>query len=87
MYADITASDHEFGVVLIQRGVESQDDHPTYDIGCVAYIVGSGLHEDGNIATVALGRKRLRVVEWQESDPSPWRSSRNWRTILSMRAE
>lgn len=71
MYADIIDGDREFGVVLIQRGLESQDDNPTYDIGCVAYIVGSGLHEDGNIAMVAIGRSRLRVVEWQESDPYP----------------
>lgn len=71
MYADIIDDDREFGVVLIQRGVESQDNSPTYDIGCVAYIVGSGIHEDGNIAMVAIGRNRLRVVEWQEPDPYP----------------
>ena len=71
MYADIIDGDREFGVVLIQRGLESQDDSPTYDIGCVAYIVGSGIHEDGNIAIVAIGRNRLRVVEWQDPDPYP----------------
>lgn len=71
MYADIIDGDREFGVVLIQRGLESQDDNPTYDVGCIAYIVGSGLHEDGNIAMVAIGRGRLRIVEWQKSDPYP----------------
>lgn len=71
MYADIIDGDREFGVVLIERGIESQDDNPTYDMGCIAYIVGSGLHEDGNIALVAIGRNRLQVVEWQESDPYP----------------
>lgn len=71
MYADIIDEDREFGVVLIQRGIESRDDNPTYDVGCIAYIVGSGVHEDGTLALVALGRNRLRVVEWQESDPYP----------------
>lgn len=71
MYADVIDDDREFGVVLIQRGIESRDDNPTYDIGCTAYIVGSGIHEDGTLALVALGRKRLQVVEWHESDPYP----------------
>jgi len=71
MYSDVIDEAREFGVVLIERGVESSDANTTYGVGCVAYIVGSGLHEDGTIAIVALGRNRLRVVEWQQSDPYP----------------
>ena len=71
MYSEIIDEKREFGVVLIERGIESSDGNTTYDVGCVAYIVGSGLHEDGTIAIVALGRNRLRVVEWQRSDPYP----------------
>lgn len=71
MYADIVDDAREFGVVLIERGIESEDDNATYDVGCTAYIVGSGIHEDGTIALVAVGRKRLRVIEWKESDPYP----------------
>lgn len=71
MYSDIIDEEREFGVVLIERGIESSDANTTFDVGCVAYIVGSGLHEDGTIAIVGLGRNRLRVVEWQESDPYP----------------
>ena len=71
MYADIVDNAREFGVVLIERGIESEDDNATYDIGCTAYIVGSGIHEDGTIALVAVGRKRLRVIEWKASDPYP----------------
>lgn len=71
MYADIIDHDREFGVVLIERGIESRDDNPTYDVGCAAYIVGSGIHEDGTLALVAIGRNRIRVVEWQKSDPYP----------------
>lgn len=71
MYADVIDDEREFGVVLIERGIESRDDNPTYEVGCTAYIVGSGIHEDGTLALVAIGRNRLRVVEWQESDPYP----------------
>lgn len=71
MYADIIDDDRQFGVVLIERGIESRDDNPTFGIGCTAYIVGSGLHEDGTIAIVGIGRKRIRVEEWLPSDPYP----------------
>ena len=71
MYADIIDGDREFGVVLIERGIESRDDNPTFDVGCLAYVVGSGLHEDGTIALVAIGRKRLRIEDWLPSDPYP----------------
>ncbi|HEU4895916.1 MAG TPA: LON peptidase substrate-binding domain-containing protein [Acidimicrobiia bacterium] len=71
MYADIIDSEREFGVVLIERGIESRDDNATSEIGCTAYILGSGIHEDGTIALVALGRSRLRVESWQPSDPYP----------------
>lgn len=71
MYADIIDEKREFGVVLIERGIESGEANTTYDVGCVAYIVGSGVHEDGTIALVAIGRSRLRVAEWKESDPYP----------------
>jgi Lon protease-like protein len=71
MYADIIDSEREFGVVLIERGIESRDDNAMSDVGCTAYILGSGIHDDGTIALVALGRNRLRVDEWQPSDPYP----------------
>jgi uncharacterized protein len=71
LYSDIIDAEREFGIVLIERGIESSDDNTTHDIGCLAYIVGSGLHEDGTIAIVTLGRNRLRVLEWQESNPYP----------------
>ncbi|MFZ0014296.1 MAG: LON peptidase substrate-binding domain-containing protein [Acidimicrobiia bacterium] len=71
MYADIIDSDREFGVVLIERGIESRDDNPTFDIGCVAHVVGSGLNDDGTVGLVTMGRTRIRVTEWLPSDPYP----------------
>lgn len=71
MYADIIDEDRRFGVVLIERGIESRDDNPTFDVGCLAHIVGSGLHEDGSIALVAIGKSRITIEEWLPSDPYP----------------
>ena len=71
MYEDLTRSDRRFAVVLIERGPDSADDNPMFDIGCVAHILGSGLHEDGTISLVAVGEQRARVGRWLPSDPYP----------------
>lgn len=71
LYEDIVDGDREFGVVLIERGRASGGDDARFEIGCVARMVGSGLHEDGTISAVTVGTKRLRVLEWLEPDPYP----------------
>lgn len=71
MYADVIDREREFGVVLIERGIESRDDNPTFDLGCTAYIVGSGLNDDGTLALVAVGRNRIKVSQWLRPDPYP----------------
>ena len=71
MYADIIDGDREFGVVLIERGIESRDDNPTFDVGCIARVVGSGINDDGSIALVSIGMQRIRVKEWLRADPDP----------------
>ena len=71
MYADIIDSDREFGVVLIERGIESRDDNRTFEIGSIARVVGSGLNDDGTVALVSVGTERIRVEEWLPSDPYP----------------
>jgi len=71
MYADIIDAEREFGVVLIERGIESRDDNLTFTVGCAAHIVGSAVNADGTLALVAIGRSRIRVDEWLPSDPYP----------------
>ena len=71
MYTDVIDGAREFGVVLIERGIESRDDNPTFDIGCAAQILGSSLHDDGTITLVATGHRRIRIREWLPSDPYP----------------
>lgn len=71
LYADIIDTSREFGVVLIERGVESRDDSVTFQVGCVAGIVGSGMNEDGTIGLITVGRRRIRVEQWLQPDPYP----------------
>ncbi len=71
LYADIIDTSREFGVVLIERGIESRDDAATFDVGCVADIVGSGVNDDGTIGLITVGRRRIRVETWLEPDPYP----------------
>ena len=71
MYADVIDADREFGVVLIERGREVRDDNETFDIGCIAHIVGSGMNDDGTIGLVAVGRSRIYIEEWLAPDPYP----------------
>lgn len=71
LYADVIDTTKEFGVVLIERGIESRDDAATFDVGCVASIVGSGVNEDGTIGLITVGRRRIHVDEWLEPDPYP----------------
>lgn len=71
MYEDLSRSDRRFAVVLIERGPDSLDDNPMFEIGCVAHILGSGIHENGTISLVSVGEQRARVTQWLPSDPYP----------------
>lgn len=71
LYEDIVAGDREFGVVLIERGTELNDQNKTFSVGCVAQLLGSGIHENGSISIVTEGRQRFRVLEWRTPDPYP----------------
>lgn len=71
MYAEIIDAGREFGVVLIERGREALDDNLTFDVGCTAQIMGSGMNDDGTIGVVAVGKTRFEIQEWLEPDPYP----------------
>lgn len=71
LYADIIDTTREFGVVLIERGIESGGDAATFDVGCVASVVGSGVNDDGTIGLITVGRQRIRVDEWLDPGPYP----------------
>lgn len=63
--------DRTFGVVLIERGSEVGGGDKRFDVGTTAKVVRVGALDDGRLALVAIGRNRIRVVEWLPEDPYP----------------
>jgi len=61
----------EFGVVLIERGSEVGGDDVRTDVGTVARLIQAQRFDDGRWALVAVGQRRIRVVEWLPDDPYP----------------
>lgn len=62
----------EFGVVLIESGPEAAGTEPQrrFGLGTVARVTELGA-TDGDLAVVALGGRRIEVVEWLADDPHP----------------
>jgi Lon protease-like protein len=65
------AGDHEFGVVLIERGSEVGGGDTRFGVGTVARIVEAGRFPDGRYALLTHGTARLRVREWLPDAPYP----------------
>lgn len=62
----------DFGTVLIERGFEVGGGDVRSEIGTRLEIVATAPIDDGRIALVAAGTRRIRVVEWLPDDPHPW---------------
>src|SRR5688500_13997113 len=65
------AGDHEFGVVLIERGREVGGGDVRTHAGTVARIAEARQFADGRWALAAVGMRRIRVEAWLEDDPYP----------------
>jgi Lon protease-like protein len=61
----------EFGVVLIDRGSEVGGDDVRRDVGTVARLREAAELPDGRWALLAVGVRRVHVVEWLPDDPWP----------------
>ena len=68
---DVTAADGRFGVVLIERGFEVGGGDVRFDIGTLAEIRTTQDIEDGQLAVIAVGLKRIRIDRWLPEDPYP----------------
>ena len=68
----------EFGVVLISRGREVGGGDERTDVGCVARIVRMIEHDDGTRSVLAVGDRRVRVLEWLDDDPYPVAMVEDW---------
>lgn len=67
----LESGDHEFGVVLIDRGSEVGGGDVRRDAGTVARMVQVGETADGRYAVVAVGTRRIKVLTWLPDDPYP----------------
>lgn len=74
----IEAPAHEFGVVLIDRGHEVGGGEVRRDVGTVARMVQVAQMGEDRFAVVAIGTRRIRVVEWLPDDPYPRAVVEDW---------
>lgn len=74
----IESPDHEFGVVLIDRGSEVGGGELRRDVGVVARMMQVAQLADDRFAVVALGTRRFRVCEWLPDDPYPRAVVEEW---------
>jgi Lon protease-like protein len=74
----LDATEHEFGVTLIERGSEvGGGDHRT-TVGTVARMVQVAEMEDGRYAMVCVGTRRIRVDAWLADAPYPIADVEDW---------
>ncbi|MCU1396248.1 MAG: peptidase family protein [Ilumatobacteraceae bacterium] len=78
----LTKGDHEFGVVLIERGLEVGGGDQRCSIGTVARLIQVAELTDGRYALVTVGTRRVRVVEWLPDDPYPLADVDDWPDIV-----
>lgn len=67
----VASDDHEFGVVLIDRGNEVGGGDVRRVVGSVARMVQVAELEGGRYAVIAVGVRRMRVNAWLPDDPYP----------------
>lgn len=74
----LDAPEHEFGVVMIERGSEVGGGDFRSMVGTVARMVQVAELEDGRYAVVCVGTRRIRVVGWLPDDPYPLADVDDW---------
>ena len=74
----IAADDHEFGVVLIDRGHEVGGGDVRRRVGTVARVVQVAEIESERYAVVSVGTRRIQVAEWLEDAPYPRAEVLDW---------
>ncbi|MEO6569953.1 MAG: LON peptidase substrate-binding domain-containing protein [Ilumatobacteraceae bacterium] len=72
------AHDPEFGVTMIERGVEVGGGEARTTVGTVARILDMEVTPDGRYVVVAVGTERLRVNTWLPDDPYPMADVDPW---------
>jgi Lon protease-like protein len=70
--------EHEFGVVLIDRGTEVGGGDSRVDVGVVAKMLQVAAMDEGRFALVTVGTRRIRVTRWLPDDPYPRGEVEDW---------
>ena len=74
----LESTEHEFGVVLIDRGSEVGGGDSRSDVGVAATILQVATMDAGRFAVVAVGTRRIRVNRWLDDDPYPRADVEDW---------
>ena len=74
----LETDEHEFGVVLIDRGSEVGGGDSRSDVGVVAKMLQVAAMDGGRFALVTVGTRRIRIVEWLPDDPYPHAEVEEW---------
>jgi uncharacterized protein len=74
----LDADEHEFGVVLIDRGSEVGGGDSRSDVGVIAKMLQVATMDAGRFALVTVGTRRIRVTEWLPDDPYPRADVEEW---------
>lgn len=74
----VEAPEHEFGVVLIERGNEVGGGDFRRTVGTVARMVEVAQMPDGRFAVMCVGTRRIRVNTWLPDDPYPLADVDEW---------
>ncbi|MGI9594936.1 MAG: LON peptidase substrate-binding domain-containing protein [Acidimicrobiales bacterium] len=68
---DVLESDRRFGVVMIEKGLDTGGDDQRSSFGTVAQVVEAEELPDGRWALVTIGVERFKVKTWLPDDPYP----------------
>jgi uncharacterized protein len=74
----LDATEHEFGVVLIDRGSEVGGGDTRADVGVVATMLQVAALDAGRFAVVTIGTRRIRVTDWLPDQPYPRAYVEDW---------
>ena len=75
---DCLATTPEFGVVLIERGMEVGGSDVRFSCGTVARILEVRDLDDGTLLVTCAGTRRISVLEWLPDDPYPTAEVVDW---------
>jgi uncharacterized protein len=74
----LEATEHEFGVVLIDRGSEVGGGDTRADVGVVATMLQVAALDAGRFAVMTIGTRRIRVTNWLPDQPYPRADVEDW---------